>query len=265
MTKRRVLTSVVASAVLAGVLALSGCGGSNSGSCCSGGLKSGEEAAGTISSVITGQTNKTVLAGNTGDETNEAGSATVTRTLDSLGNETCQIVSDGCSLTVNLLATCCPDDTTCADRVEADDKYKTADGLAALEEVKNNPSKYDYDITKDMVVYGGTILPVVSGFCTSDLKIDVKGMKCGQAIKLDGLTVATGFANRGHKVFAMITRDGEEPQFTAVGTMDELGNFTIDLTGIDLCGENVEVTLLSIKPARSQEAGTTGATGGSGG
>ncbi len=248
MIKRRLLTSIVGSLALAVVLV--GCGSSN-GACCSGGLKPGTEAKGIIASIISGEENEFVLTGETGDKTGEAGSAILSRTYDSAGNEVCKTASEACSCSIDLEA------TTCTKRVEADDKYTTEDGLAVLAHVLANSTAYNYDITEDMVVYGGTMLPIVNGFCTSDLKIDVKGMKCGQAILLDGSTVQAGFANPGHTVFAMITIDGKATQFTTVSdTMDADGNFTIDLSGIDLCGENVEVSLFSIKKA--DKAGTTG-------
>lgn len=250
MIQKRVFTGVVGSLVLAAVFI--GCGNSTKANIDLTGLEPGTEAKGSIDSIISGKENTFILTGTTEDGTGEAGSVKLSKTYDSAGNEVCLTAEEACSCSVDLEA------TTCTERVEADDKYTTEDGEAVLAYLLANSAAYNYDSTKDMVVYGGTLLPIINGFCVGNLKIDVKGMACGHAIMFSdpSTTVQAGFSNPGHTVFAMITRDGEAPQFTAIGTMDANGNFTIDLTGIDLCGSNVEVSLFSIKTAN--KSGTTG-------
>ena len=85
-------------------------------------------------------------------------------------------------------------------------------------------------------------------------------MKCGKAVKFDGTAVEAGFANPGRSVFVAIKKGTQIVKWTKItDTMDEDGNFTVDLDGIDLSGSDVKVLLYSVKPA--DKAGTTGATG----
>jgi len=257
MTKRRVLTSIVTSAVLATVLVLSGCGGSNNGkSVVGGGLESGGTAGGT-NEVISGNNNSSDMTGDTADGTGNAGKFTLGGTIrDAQGNETCTTESENCSVTCSLNA------TSCTTRVEANDKYNSALGIKVLDYLWAHKDDYGYNPQVDMAVYGGTLIVNASGFCSSDsFKVDIKGMKCGKAIlHPDGATVAAGFANPGHKVFVLVEIDGQPDQWTTItDTMDESGNFTIDLSGIKVCGGDVKVSLWSIKTG--DKSGSTGMSG----
>ena len=261
--KLRVGTSIVTSAVLVTVLALSGCGGnSNSKSAKAPGAKAGTTSTSKKVSIVSGRDNSGDILGETNDGSGNAASFTLKTPKNSDGDDTCKSEKEECSCEVAIEA------PTCTNRVEASSRYTPNYGNDVLDYVWNHKADYqydgkDYDPTKQMLVYGGAIIVDHTGFSSGNLKIDVKGMECGKAILHNGAdTVQAGFANPGHKVFVMIKIDGMPDQWTTLSdTMDESGNFTIDLTDIDLGDgtKDVEVLLFSIKDA--DKAGTTGMSG----
>jgi hypothetical protein len=95
-------------------------------------------------------------------------------------------------------------------------------------------------------------------------------MACGKAINhKDGSVAASaGFANPGINVYALVKvmdKNGNQilgDQWTSIDTMDESGNFTIDLNGINLGnGDNNKIEVLLFSNKEADKANTTGVTG----
>jgi hypothetical protein len=277
MSKRSVVTSMV----LASVLVLSGCGGSSSSEGTkAGGLADGQTAQASIPSIVfskaNGKTEYTVdVEGSTNDGSGKAASLRCADTKDAAGNDTCTKASDECSVKCAVEAVSCGN-SAAVTRVEAEDRYAAGYGIAALNYANANKGSLKYNPATDMLVYGGAIVLDVNGFSSADIKVDVKGMSCGKSINhKDGTVIGgAGFANAGHQVFALVKvmdKDGNQildDQWAPVDTMDESGNFTIDLNGINLgngADNKVEVLLFSNKPAKTGEgapiSGTTGVSG----
>jgi hypothetical protein len=252
MMKRNILTSVVASTVLAGVLAMSGCGGSsNSNEPKAGGLKSGEVA----------KAEAQVGAGSKVDLATSTGAVASTIKFNKVANASgaapeCAATSS-CNTTVTQESSC-PKKKV----VNPILRYVSCYGKTALDYAYAHKADLKYDPTKQMVVYGGAIIVKSDDFDTADLTLDVKGLDCGLETRTE---VSAGFANPGHKVFAMIrVMDGcgniSEQKWTKEVTMDENGDFTLDIVGLELGADGqVEILLFSIKDA--DKTGSTGVSG----
>jgi len=260
MKKRSLLTSVVVSSVLLGALAFNGCGGSNSSitsEVAKGGLKAGEGAS-AKATISAGKEGKTSLVQ---DLTSGSGAVVGTISFSKVMRDdgSCATGCDGTMTTKQ--------DTSCP-------KVKVAEKDAVLRYTKcygRTATSYAtrkgmYDYTSEMIVYGGALLFKSNDFDGFSAKLFIKGLKCGLEARTE---VAAGFANPGHKVFALIKimdecgNDVKDSQWTEVATMNENGDFTLNLENIDL-GDNhkVEILLFSIKNA--DKTGSTGSTGGSG-
>jgi len=243
-------------------IAVIGCGGSNSGSCCKGGIKSGEVGKTTIAFTAdeNGTSNKkgTILDSNG----NETGSVVIKKSTNTVpdGTETpaCQDANNPCEVKVIQ-------ESHCPKKLIANPilRYTICYGRSAVTYAERHASDLNYDPTKQMIVYGGAVILQSDDFDKVDASLTIKGIACGMEVRTEK---PAGFSNKGHKVFALVKilnacgDDVKDSQWTQEVTIDENGNFTLDLEGLEFGDDNqVEVLLFSVKDA--DITGSTGVTG----
>jgi Cu/Ag efflux protein CusF len=252
--------SVVASAVLTGVLMLSGCGGSSSSG--DGGGVSSENAlpslgkddntargSAKIVADASGNTNVTIsLISDSGKK--QVSTATITRVADANGNAVCTNASDNCEVKAFQLSACGIDSSNAA-------------FIAAKVNVVELITGSDrWDANTDMVVFGGTMDFTAKGFNKCTMALAINMIPCGSAFKTDGTAVQAGFSNENHIVDVFVEEaDGTTKWVRDVKVKD--GKILIpagELSNVDL---PAKFTFYSIKD--SNKDNTTGVTGGTGG
>ena len=239
-----------------------GCGG-NSGACCNSGIKAGEQNSVVIDKFTT---DKDGNMDGRGDITNEngdsSGSIVVTRgsSVNPSGepDDHCTKPDNTCSIKV-IQESHCPDKPL----LEPVLRYTDCYGTSALKYAAKHAGDLSYDFTKQMIVYGGALLLQSDDFSTVDATLKIKGIKCGMEVRTGN---PAGFSNPGAKVFALIKildacgNDVKDSQWTKEVTMDENGNFVLDVDGLEFGNDNqVEILFFSVK-----DADVTGSTGISG-
>ncbi len=139
--------------------------------------------------------------------------------------------------------------------------FETAPCSGSLESIENynfeeivdyvtthKESFQDFNSTKQLI-YGGVLKTTIVGFSSSDIKLRLEAIMCGRVILQNGNTKLAGFANPGHSAFALIKVKDQPYQHTSISVMDENGDFSLDLSGINLGKENeiVEIMIFSIR------------------
>jgi hypothetical protein len=192
---------------------LIGCGGSNSGACCSGGIKSGEIAKGEV----------TFVAGPNGKVENGKVEATVNGDKSKAPTSNAQVVNVQCE---GNEGECCAKDNPCTIEFEqkATDCGKedtTKPNLKLTQEVLDEAKEHYKDLAEGKVVVQGgkVVITETSGQVTScglDIEINLPAQWCGREI---GSGASTGFAypfKEGDSVEVLITdADGTERWETA--------------------------------------------------
>ncbi len=191
MKKRSLLTSVVTSTVLAGVLMMSGCGGSNSvqvetlpnlG-------KDDSVAVGTSKILADSDGNLNIKIPLVSENNKVQVAEVIFSQVLKNGVAACTQLVDNCEVKAKQVSACGIDASS--------DAFIAA--ISHLEELKAGAGDR-YDDAKDMVVFGGTLLIDAEGFDECNMALSINMIDCGSAFKTDGGAVEAGFSNENHIV-----------------------------------------------------------------
>jgi hypothetical protein len=250
MKKRSFLATVTTSTVLAGILMLSGCGGSSESSKLPTLGKDDNKAEGTAAVIADNNGNVNIEVPVVSQKGNKVAVATF-RKVSKNGNECCTQSSDNCSVKVKQISACGIDASDSA-FIDAKDHV-----LDLINQVGSR-----YDANTDMVVFGGILTVSGVGFNQATMSLSINMIECGSAFGKDGNPIQAGFSNEGHIVDVYVE--------DANGNGKWINNIRIQngkilipasqLTDIDL---PATFTFYSIKDANKNN--TTGITGGTGG
>jgi hypothetical protein len=247
-------------------IAVIGCGGSNSSSCCKSGIAPGEKAEGNgvVVADTTGKTNLTIKAVVENKDTNTSktptSSVTVTNVQSSNGTSVCQTKEDGCDFSVVQTASKC-DNTE--DKPEFN--LSSCDEQKAETFFKGDTTKFDP--SKEVVVYGGTLeITDASGTvdtCGLDVSINLPQQWCGKELK-SGKQV--GFANvayrNGETMWALITVATDGCSTTKVWKKARVVDGKILLENLQGVKLPAKFVLFSVMAKPDRLSGATGIFGG---
>jgi hypothetical protein len=253
MKKRSLLTSVVASSVVASVLVLSGCGGSHASAPKTLPTldKSDPKASGSDKIVADSNGNLDATIDLISDNKKvQVAQVTFTKVLKDGGEPACTQASDNCEVEAKQISACGIDASSDA-FVEA--KSHVLDLI--------NEAGDRYDNNESMIVFGGTLGLSCNGFDDADMAIAINMIKCGTAFKADGGGVQSGFSNENIVVDVYVEEEGKDGRWLQAQVKD--GKILLTREQLDTITLPVKFTFYTIYPREAKD-GTTGITGSTG-
>jgi hypothetical protein len=252
MKKRSLLTSVVASAVLAGVMMMSGCGGSNA--------STPKKLPNLGKDDPTASANEKIVADSNGNLNTtvdlisdnkkvQVAQVTFTKVLKN-GQAACTQASDNCEVEAKQISACGIDASS--------DAFKEAKSHV-LDLINEAGDRYDAD--KSMIVFGGTLGLSCNGFDDADMAVAINMIECGSAFKRDGTAVQSGFSNENQPVDVYVEEEGKDGRWLQAKIKD--GKILLTKEQLDTITLPVKFTFYIIYPREAKD-GTTGITGGTG-
>jgi hypothetical protein len=258
MKKRSILTSVAASSMIAGVLLLSGCGGSsaeiaktlpNLG-------KDDSTAVGTAKIIADANGNLNVKVPLISENKKvQVAEVTFNKVLKN-GAVACTQLADNCGVKAKQISACGID---AGDTAFTNAKSHIGDLVAGAGD--------RYDANKDMVVFGGVLGVTAEGFDQATMALTINMIECGSAFKTDGTPVQAGFSNEGHIVDVYVENGALTTKSEESGTWIRnvrIKDGKICLTPEQLGSLNLPATFTFYSIKTSNKEGTTGITGSTG-
>jgi len=256
MKNRSILTSVVASTMITGVLMLNGCGGSSTEIVKKlPNLGEGDSTAvGTAKIVADSNGNLNVKVPLISENKQvQVAEVTFNKVLKN-GAVACTQLADNCGVKAKQISACGID---AGDAAFTDAKSHIGDLVAGAGD--------RYDANRDMVVFGGVLGVTAEGFDQATMALTINMIECGSAFKSDGTPVQAGFSNEGHIVDVYIENGSlatksEDSGIWIRNVRIKDGKICLTPEQLGMLSLPATFTFYSIKV--SNKEGTTGITGG---